>query len=300
MNTKFSVAMSVYKNDKPEQLREALESICTQSYPASEIYLVIDGPIGAELQAVIDAYSAQYGNFTINQLEKNGGLGNALRIAVENCKYDLIARMDSDDISAPGRFYKQIQAYEADPVDVLGGWTLGFIGDLESGQVSAAKRKLTDQDIKAQLGSKSPVSHVTVLFRRSAVIGAGNYMDLFYHEDYYLWARMIEKGCSFKNIPEYLVYVRLGYDQATRHGGKKYYEAEKFLRQYMLEHGLSSKSVYRKEMVIRFVYQRIIPPRLRNYLAMKFKRHFISAEEVKRILDDNDRKDREYRSNSPA
>ena len=81
---------------------------------------------------MIQKFSDRYGNFTINQLEKNGGLGNALRIAVEKCRNDLIFRMDSDDISAPGRFKKQIDAYLQEPADVLGGWTLGFVGNLAS------------------------------------------------------------------------------------------------------------------------------------------------------------------------
>lgn len=294
MNTKFSVAMSVYKNDKPSQLREALESICSQSYPASEIYLVIDGPIGEELQSVIDEYAEKYGNFTVNQLSKNGGLGNALKIAVENCKYDLIMRMDSDDISAPGRFYKQIKAYEEAPVDVLGGWTLGFIGDLENGQVSSAERKITHEEIKAQISKKNPISHVTVLFRREAVLKAGNYLDLFYHEDYYLWVRMIETGATFRNIPEFLVYVRLGKDMSSRRGGLRYYKAEKFLRQYMLSNRFITRTCYIKEMAVRFVYQLLIPSWLRNQLVMRFKRKYLTRDEVSRILENNLSEDKVY------
>ncbi len=285
--TKFSVAMSIYKNDKPSELRVALESICTQSYPPDEVYLVIDGPIGAELEGIIKEYSDKYGNFTINRLEKNGGLGNALKIAVENCKYDLIARMDSDDISAPGRFKKQIEAYEKEPADVIGGWTLGFVDSLESGMVSAARRKLTNDEIVRQISKKSPMSHVTVMFRRDAVLRAGNYPDCFYHEDYLLWAKMIKSGAKFRNIPEYLVYVRLGKDQATRHGGIKYFKAENQVRTYMLKNGLASFGSYLKEMAIRVVYQLLIPPRLRNYLAMKYKRKYLSREEVDAIISKN-------------
>lgn len=284
---KFSVAMSVYKNDKPDQLDVALGSICEQSLPADEIYLVIDGPIGEELQSIIDRYAAQYGNFTINQLEKNAGLGNALRLAVENCKYDLILRMDSDDISAPGRFKKQIEAYKEEPADVLGGWTLGFCDSLDDEKISRAQRKLTHEEIIKLLPRRSPMSHVTVLLNRQAVLKAGNYQDLFYHEDYYLWARMIQSGAKFRNIPEYLVYVRLGKDQARRHGGKKYYKAGAFLRKYMLKNGLSTRSTYVKETAIRIVYQLLIPAGLRNHLAMKYKRKYLSRAEVDEILRKN-------------
>ena len=286
-NYKFSVAMSVYKNDKPDQLDVALKSICEQSLPADEIYLVIDGPIGEELQSIIDRYAAQYGNFTINQLPTNGGLGNALRLAVENCKYDLILRMDSDDISAPGRFRKQIEAYKEEPADVIGGWTLGFIGDLNDGDVSSAKRKLCDEEIKKYFQKRSPMSHVTVLFKREAVLAAGNYMDLFYHEDYYLWARMIKNGAKFRNIPEYLVYVRMGREQAKRHGGWKYFKAEYFLRKYMLKNKLTSFGSFLKQTTIRVVYQLLIPAGLRNHLAMKYKRKYLSRAEVDEILRKN-------------
>ncbi len=292
----FSVAMSVYKNDRPEQLEQALESICTQSLPADEIFLVIDGPIGSELQQIIDRYAAQYGNFTIRQLEQNGGLGQALKLAVEECRYDLILRMDSDDISAPGRFYKQIEAYKQQPADVIGGWTLGFVSDLTSGQVSSAKRKLTHEEIVRFLPRRSPMSHVTVLFRRDAVLKAGNYQHLHYHEDYYLWTRMIEAGCTFRNIPEYLVYVRIGKNQARRHGGLVYFKAGAQLRRYMLQHGLCDRKTYLKQSAVRVVYQLLIPPALRNFLSMKFKRKFLPREEVDRILQHNEEQDAALRA----
>ncbi len=295
-NCKFSVAMSVYKNDKPEQLTAALESICTQSLPADEIYLVIDGPIGDELKAIVDAYAEKYGNFTINQLPTNGGLGNALNIAVCECKYDLIMRMDSDDISAPGRFEKQINAYKNAPCDVLGGWTLGFMDDVNTGKISSAKRRLTHKEIVKLLPRRSPMSHVTVLLNRNAVLKAGNYLPLHYHEDYYLWARMIEAGCTFRNIPEYLVYVRLGANQAARHGGMRYFKAGAFLRKYMLKNRLCTLGTYIKESAIRVVYQLLIPARLRNYLAMKLKRKYLTRDEADAIIEKNRTDDLENRT----
>lgn len=284
---KFSVAMSVYKNDTPSQLSEALESVCTQSLPADEIYLVIDGPIGDELKEVIDKYSEKYGNFTINQLDENKGLGNALRIAVENCRHDLILRMDSDDICAPGRFKKQITAYVNDPADVIGGHTLGFVDDLYTGKITASRRKLTHEELMKVLRKGTPVSHVTVLLRREAVLKAGNYIELFYHEDYYLWARMAKAGCRFRNLPDVLVYVRIGKNQALRHGGLKYYKSGAFLRKYMLKNKLITKSTYLKETAKRIVYQLILPARARNYIKMKYRGNYLSREEADAVLARN-------------
>ena len=105
MKYPFSVCMSVYKNDKPADLIVALDSVVQQSVCPSEIVLVVDGPIPDDLNTIINDFEGRYGNlFKIIRLPQNGGLGNALRLAVENAKYDLIARMDSDDISMPSRF----------------------------------------------------------------------------------------------------------------------------------------------------------------------------------------------------
>lgn len=281
----FTVAMSVYKNDNPMQLRIALDSICNQSLQPSEIYLVIDGPIGYELNQVITDFSSKYGFFTINRLPQNGGLGNALRIAVENCKYDIITRMDSDDISAPGRFEKQIAVFTEENIDVLGGWTIGFFGDLKDGYVSAFQPKLTNTEIYKQIGIRTPISHVTAMFRIEAVLKAGNYQDLFYHEDYYLWARMIKSGAVFKNIPDYLVYVRCGEDAAARHGGWKYFRAELFLRNYLLKNHLCSFSTYIKQLSARIIYCLLLPAKLRIIIDKKYKRHYLSREEADRIIN---------------
>lgn len=284
----FSVAMSVYAGDVPEQLREALSSVCNQSYKPNEIFVVIDGPISDELEDVMTEYSERYGNFTFYRFEENKGLGIALQTIVEKCKYDLIIRMDSDDISAPGRFKKLLDAYCEEPVDVLGSWTLGFVGDIETGRVSAARKKLTHDEIVRMLPHKTPMSHVSVLFRREAVLKAGNYQHLFYHEDYYLWARMIQAGCTFRNIPEYLVYVRLGENQAKRHGGVRYFKAGHFLRRFMLKNRLMTRKEFVEETILRVVYQLLLTPSLRSWVSMQFRRKALTRSEINRILSGNE------------
>lgn len=49
------------------------------------------------------------GIMTVIYLEKNQGLGNALKIAVKIAKNEIIARMDSDDLSLPNRFEFQLK-----------------------------------------------------------------------------------------------------------------------------------------------------------------------------------------------
>ena len=119
----YSVLMSVYKNDNPAFLKLALESIYdNQTRKPDEIVVVFDGPIPDELSEVLN-------NFRIGKesvvfyypQEINRGLGEALRIGSEKCTGDYILRMDSDDISDPERFVKQIAYVEAHPeIDALG------------------------------------------------------------------------------------------------------------------------------------------------------------------------------------
>ena len=95
--------MSVYRNDKAEFLREALESIVNQTVPPKEIILVIDGPILKEVDSVLQDFALKTSLLRIVKFPVNKGLGLALKAAVEVASTDLIARMDSDDISLPDR-----------------------------------------------------------------------------------------------------------------------------------------------------------------------------------------------------
>ena len=100
----YSVLMSVYHKEKAEFLREALDSIWNQTVQTDDFVLVCDGPLNEELDSVIAEHEkAHPGVLHVIRLEKNGGLGNALNIGIKQCKNELIARMDSDDISYPDR-----------------------------------------------------------------------------------------------------------------------------------------------------------------------------------------------------
>ena len=120
----FSIITSVYKNDKPDYVRVALDSMLVeQSVKPTEIVLVRDGLVPVTLEAVLNEYETRYPDvFNIIRLEQNGGLGNALKLGVENAKYDIIARMDSDDICLSNRFELQLKYMELHPnVDIIGG-----------------------------------------------------------------------------------------------------------------------------------------------------------------------------------
>ena len=271
---KFSVCTSVYKNDKPGFVRVALDSMLVhQSVKPDEVVLVQDGPVPEELSLLLSEYEDKYSDVMhIIRLDKNRGLGNALRLGVENAKNDIIARMDSDDICLPDRFEKQLAYMEAHPdCDIVGGQITEFI-DSPDNIVGRREVPLTNEEIYEFMKSRCALNHVTVMFRKEAVMKAGNYQDWFWNEDYYLWVRMMMTGCKFANIPDVVVNVRSGADQYARRGGKKYFDSEIGIKKLMLEKGMINRREYVVNYVQRFIIQLLLPNSVRGWVFRTFAR----------------------------
>ena len=270
----FSVVISVYKNDNPIFFDRALESIyINQTIQPSEIILVVDGPVPLEIDAVIDKYELVCGQvLKVIRLERNGGLGNALRIALAASSNELVARMDSDDVSVNDRFEQQLSLMlNNDDLDIVGGDISEFVND-ESNIVSYRRVPLTDREIKEYIKTRCPMNHMSVMYKKSSVQKAGGYLDLFWNEDYYLWIRMVEHGCNMENTGTVLVNVRTGIDMYKRRGGKKYFTSEKYLQDYMLEHNIISKNMYRMNILKRWIVQVVMPNRIRGWIFKTFAR----------------------------
>lgn len=269
----FSVAMSVYKNDNPIFFDRALQSITeNQKVMPTEIVIIVDGPVDEKINAVIEKYSEKYGNLNVIRLDKNAGLGNALKLAIENAKYELIARMDSDDVSAPNRFEQQLEIMTKNSaVDIVGGDISEFIG-CENNIVAKRKVPILDKEIKEYLKTRCPFNHMTVMYKRSAVLKSGNYIDLFYNEDYWLWIRMVENNCIMANTGTILVNARVGEDMYKRRGGKQYFNSEMFLQKYMLKNGIINLPTFVLNSSKRFVVQMLLPNAIREWVFKTFAR----------------------------
>ena len=269
----FSVAMSVYKNDNPIFFDRALQSITeNQKVMPTEIVIIVDGPVDEKINAVIEKYSEKYGNLNVIRLDKNAGLGNALKLAIENAKYELIARMDSDDVSAPNRFEQQLEIMTKNSaVDIVGGDISEFIGD-ENNIVAKRKVPILDKEIKEYLKTRCPFNHMTVMYKRSAELKSGNYIDLFYNEDYWLWIRMVENNCIMANTGTILVNARVGEDMYKRRGGKQYFNSEMFLQKYMLKNGIINLPTFVLNSSKRFVVQMLLPNAIREWVFKTFAR----------------------------
>ena len=275
---KFSVIMSIYKSDLPELVRVALDSLLQQTLLPNEIVIVADGPVPAELEREIDNLKLTIDNeklpIEVSYLpqEKNGGLGEAMRIAAEAAKYDYLARMDSDDICLPDRFEKQMKCFEEDPeLSLVGGMITEFDGEPEN---IIAKRilPLEDAEIKKMMRGRCAVNHVTVIFKKADLMKSGNYQPFWKQEDHYLWARMMEHGCKFRNIPDVVVNVRSGKDQIARRGGLRFYKSVVRVFWYMYRHGLISFGYFLYICTVRGIVQVLMPNRLRTWVYLHLLR----------------------------
>ncbi len=265
--------MSVYKNDKPEYLKQAIDSISIeQSLKPDEIVLVVDGPVPESLNIMIQNLSKALSSLKVIPLKENVGLGKALNIGMEHVSNELVARMDSDDISLSDRFEKQLPfMIENKDIAVCGGQMSEFI-DHPDNIVGYRYVPLTFDECRKYYRDRDPLNHVTVMMRKSAVMEAGNYLPWHLDEDTYLWGRILEKGFKIANINDVLVNVRVGKEMYARRGGWKYFKSDVGILKWKLNHGLTDKPRFLYNYIVRFSVQVLMPNRLRSFVFKKLLR----------------------------
>lgn len=217
---KYSVLMTVYKKDNPEWLRQAIDSMLNQTWKPSEFVIIIDGPIPAELQCILDKYVKVNGDmFKIKPQKKNIGLGAALKIGVENCSYEYIARMDADDISAPKRCETILKYMVKHPTySVTGCNAIEFVDNINNAK-AIVKLPLNPVDARKFAKKRVPIRHPSIIIKKSDTLAVGNFKPLRRSQEYDLVVRMLMANMEISNVPEVLFYIRVGKDFYIRRGG---------------------------------------------------------------------------------
>lgn len=206
----FSVLLSIYCKESPNYLEKALDSIWTfQSLKPKQIVVVKDGTLTHELDEVLNDFSKIAPvDFVVN--ENNIGLSASLNKGLKACKYELVARMDTDDIAYPERFERQIAFFNENPdIDILGSFATK-INEKGSGD-EIMKVPINDRNIYKLLWA-NPFIHPSVMFKKSSILLAGNYEipkdKRVRHDDYELWFRCAFYNLKFHNLPIPLIYYR--------------------------------------------------------------------------------------------
>lgn len=267
----YSVLMSVYYREKASYLRQSIESILNQTLQTDDFVLVCDGPLTEALNEVITFYEKEYSQiFRIIRLPECKGLGNALNIGLKYCHNNLVARMDSDDISVKNRCEEQLKCFEKMDADIVGGAVCEF--ETEPG-VHGKIRILPEnsEEIKKFAARRNPFNHPAVMFKKEKVLQAGSYIEVKGFEDYYLWARMLMNGAKGYNLQDILVYMRTGAGMYRRRGGADYMKTAVKFRYMLCRMGISGKW----DFVVAAggqILVTLVPEKIRKYIYVKFLR----------------------------
>jgi glycosyltransferase involved in cell wall biosynthesis len=227
------------------------------------VLIVQDGPVGDDLTGMIaDLARTSPVPTDVLRLEQNIGLGPALDAGLAACRYDVVARMDADDISLPERFAVQLPVIEAG-ADIVGSGLLEF--GAHPDDIVGRRTPPTDPDrIRARARFADPFNHPTVVYRREAVRRAGGYQDLALMEDYLLFARMIAAGARVANVAEPLVKYRVGAGAYARRGGTGLLRSELAIQRRFRELGFTTRWQFVRNVVVRGGY-RLVPEAVRRF-----------------------------------
>jgi glycosyltransferase involved in cell wall biosynthesis len=235
-----SVVMAVYHRVEPEHFERAVESMFSQTLPADEIIVVEDGPLGAELLAVLDRFEDRDVPLVRVALPENRGSAIAAQAGVEVARHPWIVRMDADDISVPHRLETQMAVVRAGGVDVVGSSMSEFDGD-ESTVIGTRSLPLEHDAIARYAKLNSPVNNPTAVIRRAHLEAVGGYRPVPFMEDYDVFARLLARGSVFRNLAEPLVLFRAGEAMFSRRAAPGMFRAERLMQRNLVAYRLVSR-----------------------------------------------------------
>lgn len=225
MSRKFSVLMCIYDKEKESNLEECLNSIFNQTKKPNQVVVVLDGILRKELMDILSKYELD-----IFKLKEKKGLTYALNYGLDKCKYDLVARMDSDDICMENRFELLLNEFSKDKSLVLVG---GQIIEFDKNEIK--KKRIvptTKKEIRKFSKKRNPFNHMSVMYKKKIIMKLGGYPKMDYFEDYYLWMKILKNNYNVKNIDNIIVKARSDDNHIKRRGGIKY---TKYIRRFEKE-----------------------------------------------------------------
>jgi glycosyltransferase involved in cell wall biosynthesis len=259
--------MSFYGKDDPIFFEEAFQSILDQTYPASEVVLVQDGPITDDLHQIVLKWKRLLPIIHVINKE-NIGLGRSLTIGIQHCSHEVVARMDADDICHPQRFEKQINFLKTHPdISVVGSWIAEFEGSILNIK-SYRTLPISHEELLQFARKRCPLNHPTVMYRKADIIEVGNYDKFKNQQDYHLWARLLIGGYRISNIPESLLYMRISTGLFQRRGGWDYFMIEWDVQRDFLDMGFINNLEFVRNIFVRGTV-RLAPNWLREKIYRK-------------------------------
>lgn len=225
----ISVVMGVY-NESISELELSIDSILNQTIKDFEFIIVNDNPDNSVLKNFLNRKKMEDNRIRIIENESNIGLSRSLNKGIDSSKFDIIARMDADDISHDTRFQFELNTMIEEDADVV-FTKCCFVN--ENGLKIGESRKFPKKErlIKA-LEYKNIIPHPTVMLKKKAVMELGGYSEIPVVEDYDLWLRMIRSGKVFVPINKVLLDYRVRSNSMTNSNYFKTYVADRLIKKH--------------------------------------------------------------------
>lgn len=277
----LSVVMPVHAGADPEHFRRALESIYDQTFPASEVIVVEDGPLTDHHYAVLDDYAvSDEGDGTAGPggrvlelrriaLPENRGAAAGNQAGLEAARCPWVAKADSDDINLPARFAVQVDALRAGDLDCVGSSMFEFDGP-EDNVLGIRTLPSSPEKIARYARRNNPANHPTLIYRRDLALSVGGYRPLPYMEDYDLVARMLAAGARIRNLPEPLVLFRAGDAMLGRRKTRGIFASERTMQRNLRTYGIVGPIEERVNLVARTGFRLLPAPLLRRVYGRLF------------------------------
>lgn len=271
---KYSVLMSIYAKTTVDELTSSVDSMIWQTIKPDEFIIVCDGPISKEVKGLLQEYEQKYkGLFNIVELKQNCGLACALNAGIKEAKNELIARMDSDDISLETRCEKQLKAFASDEnLTLVGTRTLDYSDNIEEAVEKIDIYPTDYESIKKMIKRNDPFAHPTVMYKKSAVVACGLYdPELRRRQDYDLFSKMVNRGYKAINLPEALLYYKMDKDNVKRVKSKESCKSRILVQRRIYERGECSIFDY-LYIVFAMSVSRVLPESIFNIIYKIIKR----------------------------
>ena len=271
----FSILMSLYQKEQSAYFENCLKSIWSrQTLKPTEIVLVLDGPVGEELTKCVENWQQKLGNtLKVLPLVENIGLGKALNEGLKHCSNEWVFRMDTDDICKVDRFEKQIQFIKENPDVVLFGGQILEFDQTPNDSTVIKSVPTTHTDIKKFAQKRCPFNHMTVAYKRSVIQELGGYQHHLFMEDYNLWLRVIGAGYKVANLPDVILFARVGNGMHARRKGLEYIKSEKKLldlkKELKLQHPIHANMLFLIRSMFRLLPSTMLGKIYNNFLRKK-------------------------------
>jgi glycosyltransferase involved in cell wall biosynthesis len=198
-------------------LDTCIHSILEQTLNNFELIVVDDHSTDNSLDILKEFHDNRF-----HVVENPGkGLVDALNFGVSLSHSKWIARMDADDIMLPRRLEKLLACLNTyTSIDCISSQVEIFPQDMATQSMQRyidwQNSCISHDDIINSIYIESPITHPSVIIRKSTLLEVGGYRTGKFPEDYELWLRLFQHGAHFIKLPEVLLRWRQYCDSTFR------------------------------------------------------------------------------------